>query len=164
MTNIEVDQKNRRVHVCFADGVSGTIPFVEVAILKGQPVELDWNLLKLPAPYYFTVPITSDTTAIVGHQEPLMDVPWDFMRDACDTGFKGQAVERERRSRVSLGQRVQELRKDRGLTQEALSGQARINRVTLADLERGDEQNPQLQTLKKIAKALGVDLVDLVAK
>lgn len=162
MTHIEVDKKRGRVHVRFADDILGTIPFSDVAVVKGQPVELDWDLLNLSDPYYFTVPITSDTTAIVGHQETLLDVPWDFVRDACDPEFRRQAIEREHRSRLSLGERIRELRKTRNLTQEALAKQAGINRVTLADLERGSEQNPRLQTLKKIVKALDVDLAEML--
>ncbi len=57
--------------------------------------------------------------------------------------------------------RVAEIRARRGLTQEALAGKARINRVTLARLERA-QHPPNLDTLERIARALGVGLVDLV--
>jgi transcriptional regulator with XRE-family HTH domain len=57
--------------------------------------------------------------------------------------------------------RVAEIRSRRGLTQEALAGKARINRVTLARLERA-QHPPNLDTLERIARALGVGLVDLV--
>jgi transcriptional regulator with XRE-family HTH domain len=57
--------------------------------------------------------------------------------------------------------RVADLRARRGLTQEALAGKARINRVTLARLERALHP-PNLDTLERIARALGVGLVDLV--
>jgi len=162
MTQIEVDKKGERVHVRFADDVSGTIPFSDIAVVKDHPVELDWDLLKLSGPYYFTVPITSDTTAIVGQKEPLLDVPWDFVRDACDPEFKAQVTEREHLSRLSLGKKIQELRKAQGFTQETLAKLAGINRVTLADLERGGERNPRLQTLRNIAKVLDVDLVEML--
>ncbi|HAM57733.1 MAG TPA: XRE family transcriptional regulator [Candidatus Rokubacteria bacterium] len=54
-----------------------------------------------------------------------------------------------------------ELRDQRGLSQEALAQKARINRVTLARLERAMHP-PTLDTLERIARALGVRLVDLV--
>ena len=57
--------------------------------------------------------------------------------------------------------RVAEIREQRGLTQEALAAKARLNRVTLARLERAMHP-PNLDTLERIARALGVDLVDLV--
>jgi len=47
------------------------------------------------------------------------------------------------------------------MTQETLAGKARINRVTLARLERA-QHPPNLDTLERIARALGVRLVDLV--
>jgi transcriptional regulator with XRE-family HTH domain len=57
--------------------------------------------------------------------------------------------------------RIAEIRGKRGLTQEALAAKARLNRVTLARLERAMHP-PNLDTLERIARALGVDLVDLV--
>lgn len=47
------------------------------------------------------------------------------------------------------------------MTQEALAKKARVNRVTLARLERA-QHPPNLDTLDRIARALGVTLVDLV--
>jgi transcriptional regulator with XRE-family HTH domain len=57
--------------------------------------------------------------------------------------------------------RVAELRRERGMTQEALAAKAEINRVTLARLERA-EHPPNLDTLERIARALGVTIADLV--
>jgi transcriptional regulator with XRE-family HTH domain len=57
--------------------------------------------------------------------------------------------------------RVTELRRQRGMTQEALASKADINRVTLARLERA-EHPPNLDTLERIARALGVTVGDLV--
>jgi len=57
--------------------------------------------------------------------------------------------------------RVAEIRARRGLTQESLAAKARSNRVTLARLERA-QHPPNLDTLERIARALGVAVVDLV--
>jgi transcriptional regulator with XRE-family HTH domain len=57
--------------------------------------------------------------------------------------------------------RVAEIRARRGMTQESLAAKARINRVTLARLERA-QHPPNLDTLERIARALGVAVVDLV--
>jgi transcriptional regulator with XRE-family HTH domain len=57
--------------------------------------------------------------------------------------------------------RIAEIRGKRGLTQEALAAKAHLNRVTLARLERAMHP-PNLDTLERIARALGVDLVELV--
>jgi transcriptional regulator with XRE-family HTH domain len=58
--------------------------------------------------------------------------------------------------------RIVELRARRGMSQEALAHKAQINRVTLARLERAMHQ-PTLETLDRLARALGVSLSDLVA-
>lgn len=58
--------------------------------------------------------------------------------------------------------RIVELRVTRGMSQEALAQKAQINRVTLARLERAMHQ-PTLDTLDRLARALGVSLPDLVA-
>ena len=57
--------------------------------------------------------------------------------------------------------RVVEIRVRRNLSQEALAKKARINRVTLARLERALHP-PRLDTLERIARALGVSLATLV--
>ena len=60
-----------------------------------------------------------------------------------------------------MADRVVELRIRRNLSQEALARRARINRVTLARLERALHP-PRLDTLERIAKALSVPLTRLV--
>jgi transcriptional regulator with XRE-family HTH domain len=57
--------------------------------------------------------------------------------------------------------RVALIRARRQMTQESLAAKARINRVTLARLERALHP-PNLDTLERIARALGVTVVDLV--
>ena len=60
-----------------------------------------------------------------------------------------------------VAERVVQLRIRRNLSQESLARQARINRVTLARLERALHP-PRLDTLERIARALGVPLAALV--
>jgi transcriptional regulator with XRE-family HTH domain len=57
--------------------------------------------------------------------------------------------------------RIVQLREQRGMSQETLAAQARINRVTLARLELGQHQ-PKLETLERLAGVLGVSLVSLL--
>ena len=66
-----------------------------------------------------------------------------------------------RSATARVATRVAEIRARRGMTQEALAAKARINRVTLARLERA-QHPPNLDTLERIARALRVRLVDLV--
>lgn len=60
-----------------------------------------------------------------------------------------------------VAERVVELRIARNLSQEALAQKARINRVTLARLEHALHP-PRLDTLERLARALGVPIADLV--
>jgi transcriptional regulator with XRE-family HTH domain len=60
-----------------------------------------------------------------------------------------------------VAERVVELRIRRNLSQETLAERARINRVTLARLERALHP-PRLDTLERIARALRVSLSTLV--
>jgi transcriptional regulator with XRE-family HTH domain len=61
----------------------------------------------------------------------------------------------------NLGSEVKRLREARGLTQQALADVAGVNRVTVANIERGDA-DPTLVTLKALAKALGVPVATLL--
>ncbi len=60
----------------------------------------------------------------------------------------------------ALGTAVKQLRERRGATQEGLAYEAGITTGTLSQLERGIS-NPSWGTLKAIAKALGVSMVEL---
>lgn len=59
-----------------------------------------------------------------------------------------------------LGRRIKELRSARGYSQEALSERMGVSAKYLSSVERGKE-NPTLDLLVKLSKALKVDLGDL---
>lgn len=67
----------------------------------------------------------------------------------------------ERIDDFNLGANIKRLRKSRGLTQQKLSADANISRSYLGDVENG-RYNPSIETLKDIAKALNVELNDLL--
>jgi transcriptional regulator with XRE-family HTH domain len=60
-----------------------------------------------------------------------------------------------------IGQRLARARKARGLSRYALAKQAGVSRVHVAILEKG-EADPTVGMLAKLARALGVPLVDLL--
>ena len=57
---------------------------------------------------------------------------------------------------------LRKLRKEKGLSQEKLARLADVANNTLIKMESGENQNPTLVTLKKIAKAFGVSVDDLI--
>lgn len=61
------------------------------------------------------------------------------------------------------GQVIRQLREERGVTQEVLSGLAALSRSHLADIERGSV-NPSVDTLWRIAEALGLKLSKLIER
>jgi transcriptional regulator with XRE-family HTH domain len=66
-------------------------------------------------------------------------------------------------SRKELGQRIRELRKTAGITQEELGEKAELSYKFIGELERG-QVNVSLDSIARIAQALGVKIVDLFSK
>jgi transcriptional regulator with XRE-family HTH domain len=61
-----------------------------------------------------------------------------------------------------LAELVKTLREARGLTQAELAEKAEISREYVALMEIGAKKNPTIVVLKKLAKALGVAVGDLL--
>jgi transcriptional regulator with XRE-family HTH domain len=64
-------------------------------------------------------------------------------------------------ARVELGERIATLREEQALTQAELAERARISPSTLSLIESGKVPHPQVGTIRKIARALGVEPQDL---
>jgi transcriptional regulator with XRE-family HTH domain len=62
---------------------------------------------------------------------------------------------------VKIGNRLRDLRVRRALTQEELAEKANVGTNTVARLER-NESAPHMSTLRKLARALGVDPAELI--
>ncbi len=61
--------------------------------------------------------------------------------------------------RKTFGKKLQQLRKDKGLSQEALANIAELDRTYLPSIEKG-ERNISLLVLEKLAKALKISIKD----
>jgi len=61
----------------------------------------------------------------------------------------------------TTAQRVREIRKEKGLYQHELAARARLSVQTVRNVE-AERHEPELPTLRKIAKALGVGLGELL--
>lgn len=57
-----------------------------------------------------------------------------------------------------IGQKIKELRKEKGFTQEQLSNISSISRVTLGKLERGQMGSVSIKTLDIILNALEYEI------
>ena len=62
----------------------------------------------------------------------------------------------------NLSKNVKRLREAKGLSQEKLARLADVANNTLIKMETGENKNPTLETLKKVAKALEVSVDDLI--
>ena len=57
---------------------------------------------------------------------------------------------------------IRKLRLAKGLSQRALAARVGVTAAYITMLERGTKTNPSLFTLRKLAKALGVPLTELL--
>ena len=78
-----------------------------------------------------------------------------------DVEFQG-AAETLRRIRGNEQSRIAQVRVACGLTQAALAQKAGVSGTYITMLETGARKNPSLDLLKRLAKALGVSIADLV--
>ena len=62
----------------------------------------------------------------------------------------------------TINKNIRKLREQKGISQDRLSKLADISLNTIAKLELDDSQNPTIETLQKIAKALDVKVEDLI--
>ena len=62
----------------------------------------------------------------------------------------------------NLAENLRRIRKAKGLTQEKLARLADLTNNTIIKIESGKNQNPTLDTLKKIARALEISVDDLI--
>lgn len=60
-----------------------------------------------------------------------------------------------------LGDRIRQLRKKQGLSQEQVAAKAKIDLTTLNEIENGN-RNPSIRTVYKISLALNVNLSNLL--
>ena len=61
-----------------------------------------------------------------------------------------------------IGMNIKKLRRQKKFSQEKLARLADISLNTLTKIESGFTKKPSIQTIHKIAKALGISLDDLV--
>ncbi len=149
ITEVWVDEARRVLGVRFADGVQGEVPLQELK----RSEKLDVQRVELPNPYVVLL-------GVRGEAEPL-GIPWDFARFYCDPNYAERVRQRQSRDRLVLAQRVKRLRTQLGWTQQELARRAGISRITISRIENEKDPSPRVETLEKLANALGVKLAEL---
>ena len=64
---------------------------------------------------------------------------------------------------IKFGERVRELRKEKGLSQESLANQSDIDRTYISDIEKG-ERNISLKIIERLSETLQISLSELFKK
>ena len=141
--------KKTGIHVNFADGLGGVIPFEVLPEIRNRS---DLSSIELSNPYEIVLRSLDGTT---------VEIPWDFARPYCDSSYRPRVEAIAARGRQSIADRIRRLRELAGVTQEELSSRAGIGRVTLVRIEKG-EQSPRYNTLMALSRALGVPPGDLL--
>ena len=93
-----------------------------------------------------------------------VDVQWDTVLYHCEPEYeyyKGHVKHDEAATAVRIGERVRKLRLAGKMTAAELARRAGMQRPNLTRLE-GAKHVPSLETVEKVAKALGVTVADLV--
>ncbi len=63
---------------------------------------------------------------------------------------------------MPLGAKLRRLRKAKGLSQEELARRSGLLRVYIARIETGEVVSPRVETRRKLAKALGVPITEIL--
>ncbi len=61
-----------------------------------------------------------------------------------------------------IARMMKQLREARAWSQPELAARAKVSQAYLAELERGTKKNPSLPVLRRIARALGVPVTELL--
>ncbi len=107
-----------------------------------------------------------DCIEVVQESGNKFEIPWDDVLYHCEPQYefyKGKRLQEQEASIKRIGEKVRQLRESKGYSIQTLADKAKMKRPNLSRLENGHHQ-PSLDTLEKIAVALEVPVVDLIAK
>ena len=67
-------------------------------------------------------------------------------------------------SKLNIAKNIKKLRQERGISQDRLSKFADLSLNTIVNIEAGNNPNPTIETIEKIAKAFGVSIDELLKR
>lgn len=73
-------------------------------------------------------------------------------------------METNNKGPLSIGEKVKQIRKDKGLTLAELQNLSGLSKTYLSELENGKASNPTITSVRKIAKGLRINVGTLVEK
>ena len=94
------------------------------------------------------------------------ELPWDQVLHLADPGYlyvHGRDEDAKTDAAMRIGQRIRDYRSKAGISQVALASRAGFKPANLSRLESG-KHVPSLETLERIASALRVPVVELIAE
>lgn len=68
----------------------------------------------------------------------------------------------DRMSPQRIGRVLKRLREEKGLSQAALAKKSGVAQGYISEMEAGEKKNPGIETLKNLARALGVPVTELL--
>lgn len=152
MTQVQVDREEGKLLVLFGDGTWVGLSAEQIEAARPRPTKLDLSRVMLDDPHVL----------VIGNaQGGTEELPWDLVRYLGDPEFARSEREKGELSKRVLGERIKKLRERAALTQEELAQKAKVGRATISRLENGKEY-ANTRTLRSIAKALGLNLADLI--
>jgi len=91
------------------------------------------------------------------------DIDAEVLRSSVDPGFGTAMDARDSADRAGAGARLRQIREERGLSQEQVHALSGVAQETLSRIENG-HRDPRMDTLRKLAVALSMDVAELLAK
>ncbi len=88
--------------------------------------------------------------------EPTDVMTWIEGIERDDPAFAAMVAEEKKR--LNLGDRIRKIREDQGLTQAEVARRAFTSQSMVARIESGSHDNLRIETLLRLARALGLEL------
>jgi DNA-binding XRE family transcriptional regulator len=144
---------NDRAFVAFGDGFHCLVPLSRIipGEISEQPLSLDT----------IRASEDGDSLEVSSRSGRTIDVDSSAIRACLASDFAKKLHERNSKTRLEVGARLRALRLAAKKSQVALAKTTGISQEVISRIEKG-KQTPRLQTLERLAAALGMSVPDLL--